>query len=886
VNTLRSLFVAIATSALGVSVGAQYREPEFVAPWIGYEINVYPRGIEIWDATQGDFDGDGNVDLAASSWYPNPDMTVLYGDGHGGYLPPVRYPLLLGSLGIEAADMDGDGDLDLIASDTGQYWQGSTFSYFRNDGARVFTFLGNFSCGAGPSGITTGDFNNDGVLDVAVAHDAYINPGRSIAVVLGSGGGAFGAPFVMPMPSGTYDIEATDYDRDGLLDLVVGFEAPRVALVRNLGGGAFAPPVLLLPGNVGTLFRSPDVVIGDPDRDGDPDVFFSGGAIVNTGIGFVGLFRNQGNGSFGAMETIPLVAGMGGAGGLHLRDLDADGALDLLAADGQGAWALLRGDGAGGFWPGESFRAGWGPFRFATADLDHDNDIDVTVIARSSMEACVYLASGTAGFGQPAATPLVDPTLAPVSSSETEFVDIDRDGDLDFVTGYSANFVQRYGFTVRRRNANGTLAPIEDYLTPLFPGNLAVGDLSGDGYPDIVWTETFFGTGSPALRLKLNDGTGASGATRTIGSQPRGGDESDLALLDIDRDGDLDIVTTGSLASVLVFRNLGGGNFAAPLTHTVSNPVSAIAGGDFDRDGDIDLATNSGTQGYFEVSLNNGNGTFGAAFTETSGRGVKAIAVADVNRDGIPDLCGGYALDGDGATVLFGRGDGTFRPFRAYYGSYGGVTDDVQATDVDRDAVVDLVVANFMSQDVSYWRNGGAGLFERQRRYGVGESVRAVAQTDFDGDGVADLVAQVEPTSPTSSWYYPALIVLRGKPRGFDDLGAALAGARGLPVLRGWGPLTAGQTFAFDVGNALANSPAAYVLGVARADLPIFGGTLVPSPQIVIPAGVDGTGAARLTLPWPAFMARGAAVYAQAWVLDGAAVQGMAATNALRATRL
>jgi hypothetical protein len=50
------------------------RNPSSPTPWIGYEINVYPRGIEIWDSAQGDFDRDGHLDLAAVSWSPNPEF--------------------------------------------------------------------------------------------------------------------------------------------------------------------------------------------------------------------------------------------------------------------------------------------------------------------------------------------------------------------------------------------------------------------------------------------------------------------------------------------------------------------------------------------------------------------------------------------------------------------------------------------------------------------------------------------------------------------------------------------------------------------------------------------------------------------------------------------
>ncbi len=876
------LLIALA----GTTLPAQFYEPEFDVPWLGYDINVYPKAIEIWDVAQGDFDADGTPDLAAVSWYPNPELSVLFGDGGGGFFPPQRYPLALGSLGVEAADIDRDGDLDLLVCDTGQRWEGASFSVFRNGGARVFTAAGSFPCGQGPSGITTGDFDGDGVLDVAVAHDKYIVPGVSIAVVLGTGLGAFATPTILPMPSGTYDIEAGDLDGDGRVDLVVGHENRRVSVLRNTGGGNFAAPVILTPDPLGSLFREPDVLLADVDGDGDLDVLFSGAGAVNTGIGFVDLFRNQGAGVFAAPQPIPLGGGMDGAAGLHLRDLDRDGVKDLLAASGAGEWALLRGDGAGFFHPARVFRAGDEPFRFATGDLDGDADPDVVVIARASMEACVYRNDGHAGFVQPAAEPLVDPSLAPVSSSHTVVIDIDGDGDADFVTGYSANFVSRTGITVRRGRGDGTLGPIEDYLTPLFPSSLVAGDVSGDGAPDLVWLETTFGVGTPVLQMKVNDGTGGFGPTRTIGVRARGGDDGALLLGDVDGDRDLDVIATGTLFDVLVYRNLGGGVFAAPLVHVVGGVVSALGVGDFDRDGDLDLATNTAAQGCFEISLNTGGGVFAAPFPETSGRGVRAIAVADVSGDGIADLCGGYDLDGDGATVLVGRGDGTFRPARNHHGTYSGSTRHIAVADLDADGWLDLFAANFTAQDVSYWRNSAGALFEDLRRYGVGHPVRSVAHTDFDGDGVGDLVAQVEPPSPTNGWYYPALTVLRGKARGISDLGYPLPGARGAPRLLGVGLLVPGQTISFELRNAARAVPAAWVLGTARLDLPWFGGLLIPQPQVVLPFRTDQEGGGRWPLTWPRGLLAGTAFHLQAWIVDASAVAGLAASNGLRAVRL
>lgn len=401
-----------------------------------------------------------------------------------------------------------------------------------------------------------------------------------------------------------------------------------------------------------------------------------------------------------------------------------------------------------------------------------------------------------------------------------------------------------------------------------------------------MWLETSFGIGTEALRCMLNDGTGALGTPRTISTVPRGGDDGALALLDVDGDGDLDIVATGVLFDVLVFRNLGNATFAPPLTHRVGGVVTALAGGDFDRDGDVDLVTNTGTQSSLQISRNRGDGTFEAPFTEASARGVTAIVVADLDGDGILDLCAGYALDGDGATTLAGRGDGTFRPFRAYHGTYSGMTDDIAAVDLDREAWLDLLTANHTSQDVSFWRARGDGTFERLRRYGVGQPARALAQTDVDGGGVPDLAVQVEPDSPVNGWYYPALVVLRGKSRGFADLGHAVAGTAGAPALVGFGPLAGGQPFTLELTRAAPSSACAFAIGAARIDFPFAGGAVVPRPDVVFGVGSDAGGRALLTLPWPVAVAAGTAVYFQAWILDPGAPLGLAASNGLSVTRL
>src|SRR5690606_9292504 len=96
----RPFLAAAAAACLAATASAQYPAPEFTLPWTGHEVNVYPKGIEIWDASSGDLDADGRVDFAAVSWYPNPELSLVFGDGRGGFLPPIKHPIRLGSLGV------------------------------------------------------------------------------------------------------------------------------------------------------------------------------------------------------------------------------------------------------------------------------------------------------------------------------------------------------------------------------------------------------------------------------------------------------------------------------------------------------------------------------------------------------------------------------------------------------------------------------------------------------------------------------------------------------------------------------------------------------------------------------------------------------------------
>ncbi|MFN6195395.1 MAG: PQQ-binding-like beta-propeller repeat protein [Planctomycetota bacterium] len=119
-------------------------------------------------------------------------------------------------------------------------------------------------------------------------------------------------------------------------------------------------------------------------------------------------------------------------------------------------------------------------------------------------------------------------------------------------------------------------------------------------------------------------------------------------------------------------------------------------------------------------------------------------------------------------------------------------------------------------------------------------------------------------------------------PSPWTNLGGGIAGALGEPALAGLGTLTAGNTVTFRASNAAPNSLGVFIFGASAVNVPIFGGTLVPSLDVTLVAAFDAQGRWSLGLPWPAGVATGASFWWQLAVLDPTAPAGLTASAGLR----
>ncbi|UFP96508.1 FG-GAP repeat domain-containing protein [Gloeobacter morelensis] len=633
------------------------------------------------------------------------------------------------ALAVAAADFDGDGDLDLAAlSRVGDGGRPNRVSLVINQSGGQFSPGGSFEVGTGDAGaLVVGDFDSNGDPDLAATNQAD----GTVSVLLGRRGSRFSAPVGFAAGEQPVGLAVGDFNGDGRQDLVAANQispAGTVSVLPGSGGGNFGAPVAFETGDA-----SRSVAAGDVDGDGDLDL-----AVGNVGGDYyapdsVTLLKNNGDGGFGDPAT--LSGSYLDPTALQFGDIDGDGDLDLVVLNSQlevygfgygsvGA-QTLRNDGTGDFTAIESFNLGTSPEAggLALDDLDGDGDLDLA--AFNSLDGAMALRrnDGSGQFGELA-------RFASGNGNGIVLADIDRDGDSDVVTGGSDTL------RLLSNNGQGDLqaAPIFGFNAETFrdvrSGELALGDLDGDGDLDVLFGYPYY---SGAISLNRGDGTFVGGP-----SGPTVYRITSLALGDIDGDGDLDLAAGSSYyENVSLSKNNGNATFAdAGVLNTPSTP-RAIAPADLDGDGDLDLAVsgdNYSTDFFTAVALNNGNGSFADAAT-VSGMALNFLQAGDLDGDGDLDLVG---VNGTKVISLLNAGDGTFPTSRE--ADAGGESGQFTLLDFDGDGDLDLALPQGDSRSIALLRNRN-GRLTLSRRVPLSIEPTAAVAADFDSDGDLDLAA-------------------------------------------------------------------------------------------------------------------------------------------------
>jgi hypothetical protein len=342
-----------------------------------------------------------------------------------------------------------------------------------------------------PNSVVAADFNHDGVMDFAVSSYYSYDGGPGVEVFLGNGDGTFKPGVKYVVASGAGSLAVGDLNNDGIPDLVASCAgADAVCVLLGNGDGTFQAPVSYAVPSAAVA-----VVLGDFNNDGNLDVATAIQDNDTTSCECVAVLLGNGNGTFQepAVITYPPL----GAGPLALAAgyFSGNGNLDLALTENftfsGGAAQILLGNGDGTFTLGTSYALFNNSLAIVAADLRNNGQTDLAV-AESGGALAVLLADGGGTF-QPAAQYYLDSGTSLSGFPETLAVgDMNGDGIPDLVSapGVIANNLSYSAVYIFLGKGDGTFGSPEicyPFGDSSSPRGLALADFNGDGQPDLTF---------------------------------------------------------------------------------------------------------------------------------------------------------------------------------------------------------------------------------------------------------------------------------------------------------------------------------------------------------------------------------------------------------------
>jgi hypothetical protein len=337
--------------------------------------------------------------------------------------------------------------------------------------AAGFGAVTNFATGALPLAVVSGDFNQDGILDLASANQGA----DSVSILIGNGIGGFAVAPSITVGITPTAISSGDFNNDGFLDLATANQtAGTISVLLGNGTGGFTAtsyPVSTNPNSIATGdFNSDgrlDLVTTSDNIDGTVSVLFGTGA---------GLFSTASSFRAGINQSSVLSG-----------DFNADGHLDIAVLLNHpteaGEISLLFGDGLGSFLVPKLHTIANGPTMFASGDFNNDGRLDfVTANNNVDTQISVLLSNNAGSYAASQAI------ILPAVPTAISLGDLNGDGQLDMVVVNEDQIINVPTNNVNvlyGNNAGGFAAPL-NFTVGTSPAGITIGDLNNDGRLDLA----------------------------------------------------------------------------------------------------------------------------------------------------------------------------------------------------------------------------------------------------------------------------------------------------------------------------------------------------------------------------------------------------------------
>jgi predicted Zn-dependent protease with MMP-like domain len=723
----------------------------------------------------GDFNGDNRLDIVVANAGTD-TVLVLLGYGNGMFGIPIINPMHHGSQpqSIAIGDFNNDNRLDIAVA----LLQNGVVSVLLGYGNGTFQMA--IICLTGqasyPTAVTVGDFNHDKLLDIAVINQYTFNLG----IFLGHGNGTFG--MMNAYPTGTFslpsNIGVADFNNDGLLDAAVANTGTNiVGFFFGYDNGTFASQT------TAALYSSDpiSIAIGNFNQDSWIDIVVANSLSDDITVLLGNYYVNF-------QSPIFYLTGSGSHPySIVVADFDKDNKLDLAVAysltDNIG---VLYGYGNGSFTAETTYSSGDRslPYSIATADVNNDNKLDIVFANRNTFNIGILLGSNNRTFE----TMTTYSTDMNVGSVSIAIDDMNNDDQLDIITAqftansigifFGYNYTNFISSTILSVKAPFTFVAVGDFNNDhhldiavdssaannivillgygngsftshtvcstgegSVPNTIVLGDFNNDNQLDISVLNQ--GMNNIGILLGYGDGTFAPITMFPLESNSK---SVDFAVEDFNNDDRLDIVVANpGTSDIGIFIGYGNGTFASQMKVAMSpgSEPTAVVVDDFNKDGSMDIGVTITNIGSVGILLGYGNGTF-KQVTEYFIEGeisLGAIAIGDFNNDKRIDIVV-TSFEGANIGIFLGHGDGTFN--NGYTYSTGSQSNPLSLIvgDFNSDNRLDIAVVNYGTINVGIFYGYNDGTFTALASCGNGDDFNAftVAAGDLNHDNQLDIV--------------------------------------------------------------------------------------------------------------------------------------------------